>query len=406
MQNNFNNPAETVIINAMNIGKKFHGIGVYSYNIINELTKLKTNINFIVILNKSCHHLFDTINIPENFKLHWVTSAVSSDNKFKGHLLRLIYSNLISIQYKKFLIFNTSQMEVNFFRSSQVVTVHDIIPLLFRKYHHKQYFFFKILLNFGLKKARFIITPSYHSKEMLQTNYKIPDSRIKVIHNGADTSVAGTDDPVAGIPDKFILYLGRINKMKNIKSLLMAYHKLLDRIDHKLVVVGNDKTAFCKEIKSSEISFPENRIYFMENITDAQKNYILSKASLIVFPSLYEGFGLPPIEAMAKGCPVIVSDNSSLPEVCGDAAVYINPEDPDDIAETIYAVLGNKDLLRKMSVAGVKRAQLFNWYLSGRMHLSTIESVILHNKFPAEEKLAPVFSLLHNQNKIASSANY
>ncbi len=405
MPNKFYDPAETIIVNATNIGRKFQGIGVYSFNIINELTRLKSKLNFVIYLNKSCKDCFRDIEFPENFELRWVTSLISPDLKFKGHLLRLIYSNLLSLRYRKFFIYNTSQMEINFFRSRQIVTVHDIIPLLFRKYHRKQYFFFKMLLNYGLKKANYIITPSNHSKNLLREIYALPESRIKVIYNGADSSYAGSDEPVENLPDKFILYLGRINKMKNIGALLKAYYKIMDLIEHKLVIIGNDKNAFYKEFNATKCNFPADRIIFLENITTERKNFILSKASLFVFPSLYEGFGLPPIEAMAKGCPVIVSNNSSLTEVCGDAAVYIDPENVEEIASKIIDVLNNKELLNQISIAGKSRSKLFKWYLSGIVHLNTIESVVTYNQFPVEESILEIFSLMGNRREIISNAN-
>lgn len=405
MQNKFNNPADTIIINATNIGKKFQGLGVYSFNIICELSHLNSNLNFIVYLNKSCRDLFKYVYFPDNFELRWVSALISPDLNFKGHLLRLFYSNFLSLRFRKFHIFNTSQMEINFFRSRQLVTVHDIIPLLFRKYHRKQYFFFKLLLNFGLKKANYIITPSNHSKKMLQEIYDLPDSRIKVIHNGADSFFMGKEEHIAGLPDKYILYLGRIHKMKNLKNLLLAYTKIMNLIEHQMVVIGNDQKAFQKELDSLNCNFPENRILFFENITPAQKDFVLSNASLFVFPSLYEGFGLPPIEAMAKGCPVIVSNNSSLPEVCGDSAIYINPEHIDEIASTIFDVLRNRELLKKMSLSGKSRSKMFSWYLSGIMHLNTIESVIAYNQLPAEENPLEIFSLMGSRKSIVNNTN-
>ena len=180
-------PSNTVIINATNIGYKFHGIGVYSLSILKELAKLKTNLNFIVYLNKSSKRYIDEIKFPDNFRLKWISSIISPDKKFKGHLLRLIFSNLISLKYRKYLQFNTSQFEINFFRANQIVTIHDVIPLLFKKYHKKQYFYFKLMLKYGLMNARYILTPSFHSKEMLMKIYDLQTNRIKTIYNGANT---------------------------------------------------------------------------------------------------------------------------------------------------------------------------------------------------------------------------
>ncbi|RKY92922.1 MAG: hypothetical protein DRQ01_05635 [Ignavibacteriae bacterium] len=144
-KNNFSN---TVIVNATNIGYKYHGIGVYTLNVLQELTKLQTDLNFIVYLNNSCKEQIDKLEFPENFKIKWVSSLLSPDRNFKGHILRLLFSNLISLKHWKHLQFNTSQLEINFFRKNQVVTIHDVIPLLFPQYHKKQYFYFKIIWEY------------------------------------------------------------------------------------------------------------------------------------------------------------------------------------------------------------------------------------------------------------------
>ena len=300
-------PSNTVIINATNIGYKFHGIGVYSLNILKELTKLKTDLNFIVYLNKSSKRYIDEIKIPDNFRLKWVSSIISPDKKFKGHLMRLIYSNLISLKYRKYLQFNTSQFEINFFRTNQIVTIHDVIPLLFKKYHKKQYYYFKLMLKYGLMNARYILTPSSHSKEMLMKIYNLETNRIKTIYNGANTLRANSVCHKESKKENFILYVGRINKMKNIGGLLAAYSRIYNKINHDLVIISDDEAELEHEIKEANLSNEIiERIIFKENVSEEVKFDVMSKAKLLVSPTLYEGFGLPPVEAMACGCPVIV----------------------------------------------------------------------------------------------------
>jgi len=169
----------TVIINATNIGYKFHGLGVYSLNLLKQLSKLKTSIRFIVYVNKTAKQSIDLITFPDNFSIRWASEKISPDNKFKGHFLRLIYSNWLSFKHRKVLQFNTSQLEINFFRKNQIVTIHDVIPVLFKHLHKKQYHFYKLLLGFGLRKAKYILTPSDHSKELLQKIYKINSEQIR-----------------------------------------------------------------------------------------------------------------------------------------------------------------------------------------------------------------------------------
>ncbi|GMR25063.1 MAG: hypothetical protein BMS9Abin39_0339 [Ignavibacteria bacterium] len=388
----------TVIINATNIGYKFHGIGVYSLNILKELTQLSTDLNFIIYLNKSCKPHIEGINFPDNFIVKWVSSIISPDKNFKGHILRLIYSNFLSIKHWKYLLFNTSQLEINFFRKNQVVTIHDVIPLLFKEYHRKQYPYFKIILTYGLKYAKYVLTPSEHSKNLLQQIYNLPDERIKFIHNGANTIGLRNKVPCNNPEGKFILYIGRINKMKNIKILLKAFSLVGDKIDHKLVIVGDNETTLQREMRFAGLS-PEikKRVIFKQDLDEDSKCVLMKNASLLVFASLYEGFGLPPLEAMACGCPVIVSDNSSLPEVCGEAAYYVNPLSYSDISEGIVTVLNNNTLRNELIDKGLERAKQFSWTNSATKHLNVLEHVLKHSSLPLEEKFNKILPILEQK---------
>jgi len=392
-----NNLSNTVIVNATNIGYKYHGIGVYTLNVLQELTKLQTDLNFIVYLNNSCKEQIDKLEFPENFKIKWVSSLLSPDRNFKGHILRLLFSNLISLKHWKHLQFNTSQLEINFFRKNQVVTIHDVIPLLFPQYHKKQYFYFKIILKYGLKYARYIITPSAHSKELLGKIYELPYERVRVIHNGANTLKLIMKNIERKVDNDFILYLGRINRMKNIQGILKAFDNVSSKIEQKLLIVGNDEIELNREIRLAKLQeSTKNKIVFKKNITEDEKCMLMKNASLFLFISLYEGFGLPPVEAMACGCPVIASNNSSLPEVCGDAAYYVDPKNHIEIADGIMNVLNNEALRDRMVSRGITRSLHFNWSYSAKEHLRVIEHVILHSQFPVEEKYQRILPLIKN----------
>ena len=392
-----NSLSNTVIVNATNIGYKYHGIGVYSLNILKELTQLQTDLNFIVYLNKSCKPHIKGINFPDNFIIKWVPAFLSPDRNFKGHILRLIFSNLISLKHWKHLQFNTSQSEISFFRRNQVVTIHDVIPLLFPQYHKKQYYYFKIILKYGLKYARFVLTPSAHSKELIQKIYNLPESRIKVIHNGANTLKLNLEKLDCVKEENFILYLGRINRMKNIQAMLKSFDLISSKINHKLVIVGNNEKELQKEINAAGLKkISRNKIVFKKNLTEEEKCALMKNASLFLFVSLYEGFGLPPVEAMACGCPVIASNNSSLPEVCGDAAYYVDAENHSEIANGILEVLNNDELRNRLVNNGINRSLLFNWSFSAKDHLRVIEHVISYSQFPAEEKIQRILPLIES----------
>ncbi len=398
------NPQNTVVINATNIGFKYHGLGVYSLNLLKELTKLKTGLRFIVYVNKTAAPHLSGIKFPQNFLVKWVSKSLSPDYKFKGHLMRLIFSNLLSLKYRKYLIFNTSQLEISFFRSNQVVTIHDVIPLLFKNYHKKQFIYYKLILKFGLKKARYILTPSHNSKDLLQEMYDIPDDRIRVIYNGADTLI--NKDKVfenkTGKP--YLLYIGRICKMKNIKGIIESFGAIADKIPHDLIIVGNDWKVFIEELYFSQIDHRlRKRIKFKENVSNEEKCRLFKNAEMLIFPSFYEGFGLPPIEAMACGCPVIVSNNSSLPEICGDGAYYVNPVNIKEISTAILRLIKDTELRNELTAKGKERASNFRWDFSAVKHLWLLEQIVDSSTFPVVETHPLLLPVLESLQKRALS---
>ncbi len=271
------------------------------------------------------------------------------------------------------------------------MTIHDVIPVLFRHLHKKQYHYYKLFLGFGLRKAKYVLTPSYHSKELIQKIYKINCEQIKVIHNGADNSSKDIKIPQLK-KENYIIYVGRICEMKNIRGILKAFEIIAENFSHNLIFIGDDENKLRQEIAKANLSPKTSaRILFKDNVSEEEKTKLLSKASLFLFPSLYEGFGLPPIEAMACGCPVIVSNNSSLPEICGDAAIYINPNNFDEIAEAITKVLSDESLMNEMIFNSIDNAKLFKWRFSAEEHLNVFTEVINFERMP-ETNLAPNFS--------------
>jgi len=398
---------KTIVINATSIGYKYNGIGIYAVNLLNAITRLKTDLNFIVYLNKSCKTRVDHICFPGNFVIKLVSDLISPDRKFKGHLLRLIYSNYLALKHFDQLQFNTSQLEICFFKSKQVVMIHDVIPLLFKRYHKKQYIYFKWILNFGLSRAKFIITPSLYSKNLLQNIYNLPDRNVKVIYNGVDISMLKKNVTSSNELQPYILYIGRVNKMKNFDRILKSFSNVCKYIKHNLIVIGNSEKEFQKHIIKANISSETiSRIIFKEDVNEEQKFILLKNASLLLFPTLYEGFGLPPLEAMACGCPVIVSNNSSFPEVCGDAAFYVDPLNEKQIENGILNVLNDPVLRRNMMGKGFQRAEKFAWSESAKKHLSVFEHIIEHSEFPARveaNQFEPVFSSFNNHKLIETA---
>jgi glycosyltransferase involved in cell wall biosynthesis len=368
-----------IIINATNIGRRSSGIGIYSLSIIKELAKIEENIFIEIYVNRTCKPQIDKISFPDNFRIKWVTKYVSPDYNFIGHLLRLIYSNLLSIIKRKDIFFNTSQLEVSFFNRNQVVTIHDVIPLLFPEFHKNQYFYFKWLLGIALKKTRIIITPSSHTKELIAKLYNIPTRKIDLIPNGIPDYFLENDEEKS-LKEEYIIYAGRICPMKNIKGIVEAFYEIKELIPHKLVFIGGGREEFKKEIQTGRLPkkvLDDERIIIKGYVDEGEMNKLMKKAALLIFPSFYEGFGLPPLEAMACGTPVVASSSASLPEVCGNAAHYVNPYDSSDIANGIISVIKDENYSKELVGKGRERIKLFSWKTSAVSVLNIIRSEMI-----------------------------
>jgi len=375
MMKNIINKNTTVVINATNIGFKLNGIGTYTLNIIKELAKLETDLNFIIYLNRCCKIYIDKINFPDNFSLKWVSSWTSPDKKFFGHLLRLAYSNYLAIKHPLLLQFNTSPLEICFFKSNQIVMVHDIIPLLFKQYHKKQYLFFK-LLKYILRNVRMVVTPSYYTKKLVIENYQLNEESIQVSHLGVTKELEITPSKAENV-SPYILYIGRINKMKNIERIIKAYIIVCEKQNINLIVVGDNKKEFFNFIDQLKCSDKvREKIIFKQNVSHKEKISLIKNASLFLYPTQFEGFGLPPIEAMDLGCPVIVSNNSCMPEICGNAALYVDANNENEIADGISELLTNAQLRERLIQKGLENVQRFSWEKTALNHLMIMERVL------------------------------
>jgi glycosyltransferase involved in cell wall biosynthesis len=180
------------------------------------------------------------------------------------------------------------------------------------------------------------------------------------------------------IPEKFILFVGSIEPRKNLTNALKAYNSLPEAFkkECKFVLAGFSgwKNAEVMDMIRRE----RDNIVYLGYLSDLELAYLYNLASVFIYASLYEGFGIPPLEAMACGTPVIVSRSSSLPEVCGDAAYFVDPLAVDSISEGMYKVFSDSSMKETLVRSGIARAQSFSWDLSARSHLALFSEVLHH----------------------------
>jgi glycosyltransferase involved in cell wall biosynthesis len=253
--------------------------------------------------------------------------------------------------------------------TAMVVTVWDLTPLRFPEFHIASNLFTVDQLRRRLARARLVIVPSANTGKDLQELDLFPLERVRVIPLAVDEVFRPNESRAKGVPGawgiagEYLLSVGALEPRKNLPRLFQALRILKDRyrIPHKLVVVGP------KGWKHEEIALCVTRlnladsVVFTGYVSDADLNVFYNNAALLVYPSLYEGFGLPPLEAMAAGCPVAVSNTSSLPEVVGDAGVYFDPLQVEDMVQAIRQVLDSPGLRTQLITRGRIRSRQFSW---------------------------------------------
>ena len=241
--------------------------------------------------------------------------------------------------------------------------VHDIIFESNPEYFNMlQNMYFRSIKR-SCKKADLIIAVSNYTKgQLVKYNYA-NEKKIKVVYNGFTSSrFQQSTKQNINLPTKYILYVGRIDVRKNLVNLIESFLEIKDSVDEDLVIVGSMEKNYRKMFPQKY--FQEKRIHFLGYIKSNQMYYIYQKASLFIYIPFVEGFGLPIVEAMNFGLPCIVSNVASLPEVGGDAVIYVNPTDFLEISRSIKNILSSKKLRITLSDKGKRRAKIFTWEYS------------------------------------------
>lgn len=270
------------------------------------------------------------------------------------------------------LLLNLCNMAPLFHRN-QAVVVHDAAVFA----HSEAYEFvfrkwYQFLLPRIIRRARTVITVSEFSQQELIEYCRTDRDNINVVYEGIDHMYAIIQDErildrYELKEDNFILVVSSSNPQKNFPRLISALERIKEKGYSVIIAGGRRDNVFHSE---ELINIPG--VHYAGYVSDNELKALYSAASLFVHPSLYEGFGLTPLEAMACGCPVLVSNSAALPEICGDAAMYFNPYDVEDLANQIVRIMDDANLREALEVKGAKRTKKFHWEKTARKILNLI----------------------------------
>ena len=260
-----------------------------------------------------------------------------------------------------------------------IITVHDLVRCCFNL--DLETVSEKILLNLDtryIKRASHIIAISENTKSDLVNYLKIPEKKISVIYNGVDHNIFKPYN-VKLLDQPYILYVGSERRRKNLVGLFEAFATLKSGFPElKLVKVGgpgrSEQFRSHTMKKLSSLGITED-VIFIDYISELDLAHYYSSAALLAYPSLYEGFGLPPLEAMACGCPVVTSNTSSLSEVVGEAGIMVNPYDTPSLVQAMRRVLTDKELRDNMVKAGLEQSKKFSWEKTAELTMQVYKKV-------------------------------
>jgi glycosyltransferase involved in cell wall biosynthesis len=271
-----------------------------------------------------------------------------------------------------------------------VVTIHDLIPLVLPAYRESAWVrLYTRLAAAGARRAAAIVTDSQSSRDDILHLLGVPSSRVHVVYLAAHEMFRPVgDDPGLekvrheyGLPQEYVLYLGGFDQRKNIGTLLAAYAALEEDVSGraKLVIAGQlpsrDTDFFPDPRRLVETGGLGDKVLFLGWVPEKDKPALYRGAMLFVYPSLYEGFGLPVLEAMSCGTAVIASNAASLPEIAGEAAVLFDPHDVEGLAEAITKLLQDPDRRERLAAKGLERARSFSWEKTIAQTIEVYEAV-------------------------------
>ncbi|OGY47822.1 MAG: hypothetical protein A3J62_01310 [Candidatus Buchananbacteria bacterium RIFCSPHIGHO2_02_FULL_38_8] len=360
---------------------QYSGISEYTYNLINNLLKIDRQNQYFLFYNTAQAATVPKFNFPnvEIKEFQYPNKLFNLSMRFlKLPRIDKMIGGVDILLIPNFLFLNLSK------KCKQVLVVHDLSFELYPEFFTPKKKLWHKLINARklCREADIIVAISENTKNDIINLYNVGVEKIKTVNPGISDLFFQSireEDKIRikekyNLADDYVFYLGNLEPRKNLEALIKAFAELKNQ-QIKLVIAGGEAWKYKKIYKLWQNSPVRKRIKFLGYIDAADRPFLYAAAKIFVYPSIYEGFGLPPIEAMACGTPVITSFSSSLPEAVSDAGLLIDPNNYKELAQTIDELLNNPLLINQLSKKGLQRSKQFSWDNSAKKILEIINDL-------------------------------
>ncbi|ELN4237592.1 glycosyltransferase family 4 protein [Klebsiella variicola] len=334
-----------IYINARFLTQNMTGVQRFSYELCKELVKLRSDVVFLVPDKNTIKNseAFDIFNIKE-IRLG------------KGHIWEQITLPLfLKTKGQGGMLINLCNTAPILYRN-QIATHHDITYIRYPKSFSKKFvFFYKVISSFFLKNSKKIITVSEFSKEEICSYYQIDKSKVTVVYNAAGIEFTSAGNKEVGY-DEYLLAVSSPSYHKNFHGLINCFKQ--SDINIKLKIIGSAGSTFAN---TYNLDTSDQRVEFLGRVSDEELIKLYSNAKAFIFPSFYEGFGIPVIEAQKCGCPVLSSNKASMREVLSSSAIFFDPTSPEEINNCIIEIINNDKVRDDLILKGYQNADRFSW---------------------------------------------
>ena len=349
------------------------GFKTYTENLIASLSEIDHENNYILYVDREPN---ETTKLPT--QPNFTYKVIPGTRKNLGMLYREQFVLPIECRKDKIDVLHSPCLTAPLaLKQPSVVTIHDMIWYYPNRYSPSKVLFserslinwyYKVFAYFSAKKAKYIITISNASKQAIVSHLKLINEKIFITLEAPSSNYRYIDNKSLiksalkkyDLPEKFIFGLGSADPRKNIEFLINAFVLIPDNDLHLVIVWNHYSLTTQLKVLIQNLNL-QRQVHFLSEISDQDLLYLYNAAEVFVFPSLEEGFGLPPLEAMACGTPVIAANNSSIPEIVGDAALLFNARNPSELKDLILRVTENESLRKELRLKGLQKVKHYSW---------------------------------------------